>query len=96
MATPETLPTLAEIDALIVMGGSMGVNDEAVYPWLRAEKAFLGAAIAHGMPILGICLGAQLLAQALGLALPPVLPKKLGGILFTSPTANRKPPAGVG
>lgn len=53
-------------DAIIVMGGPMGVDDEASHPFLRAEQAFLLQALAQGTPLLGICLGAQLLAKALG------------------------------
>ena len=48
------------------MGGPMGVHDERKYPWLAAEKAFLTEAVRAGIPILGVCLGAQLLAIALG------------------------------
>jgi GMP synthase (glutamine-hydrolysing) len=52
--------------AIIVMGGPMGVYDEDEYPFLRAEHDFLQRAVAQGVPLLGICLGAQLLAKALG------------------------------
>lgn len=52
--------------AIIVMGGPMGVYDEDTYPFLRAEHEFLQQAIAQEVPLLGICLGAQLLARALG------------------------------
>jgi GMP synthase-like glutamine amidotransferase len=52
--------------AVIVMGGPMGVYDEAAYPFLRAEHTFLQRAMAQEVPLLGICLGAQLLARALG------------------------------
>ena len=62
----ETLPSLHQIDLLIVMGGPMSVNDDAEFPWLRAEKALIRNAIASGVPVLGICLGAQLIASALG------------------------------
>ncbi len=55
-----------EWDALVIMGGHMGVYDEADYPWLKEEKIFLNRAVASGKKLLGICLGAQLLAEALG------------------------------
>ncbi len=44
----------------------MNVYEEAEYPWLAAEKAFIAAAIGAGKPVLGICLGAQLIAAVLG------------------------------
>src|SRR2546428_383274 len=52
--------------AVIVMGGPMGVYDEAEYPFLRDEQHFLRRAMAQEVPLLGICLGSQLLAKALG------------------------------
>lgn len=52
--------------ALVLMGGPMSANDEAVYPWLAAEKALVRRAVGAGRPVLGICLGAQLIASALG------------------------------
>lgn len=62
----ESLPDWREFDGLIVMGGPMGVNDEAEYPWLREEKALIARAVHAGKPYWGVCLGAQLLAAALG------------------------------
>lgn len=60
------LPDLKKINLLIVMGGPMSVNDEDKFPWLAAEKKFIGEAIHSGKPALGICLGAQLIAGAAG------------------------------
>lgn len=62
----ETLPDIDDIDWLIVMGGPMGVYDEDKYSWLAAEKQFIKNVIAAGKPVLGICLGAQLIADVLG------------------------------
>lgn len=59
-------PNPAEIDLLIVMGGPMSVNDEADFAWLRPEKAFVRGVIEAGRPVLGICLGAQMIASAMG------------------------------
>ena len=59
-------PDMNGIDFLVVMGGPMGVNDERKFPWLSNEKVFLAAAVRSQRPILGICLGAQLLAITLG------------------------------
>lgn len=63
---PYTVPSIHDFDCLIVMGGPMGVNDEAVYPWLHHEKKLIEDAIMNNKTVLGICLGAQLIAQVLG------------------------------
>lgn len=60
------LPDLKKTDLLIVMGGPMSVNDEDKFPWLVSEKKFIYEAIHAGRPVLGICLGAQLIASAGG------------------------------
>lgn len=60
------LPDVNEIDLLIVMGGPMSVNDEGEFPWLALEKKFIRDVIEAGKPVLGICLGAQLIASAMG------------------------------
>ncbi|MFM7180265.1 MAG: type 1 glutamine amidotransferase [Verrucomicrobiales bacterium] len=62
----EPLPMPSEIDVLIVLGGPMSVHDECSVGWLSVEKAFLQAVIDAGKPVLGICLGAQLIAEVLG------------------------------
>jgi len=54
------------VDGLIVLGGPMGVRDAAAYPHLAAAQRLLADACALGMPVLGVCLGAQLLAAARG------------------------------
>lgn len=72
------LPDLAELDGVIAMGGPMSVNDEAQLPWLRAEKRFIAAAIDAGKAVLGICLGAQLIASALGARVYPGPHKEIG------------------
>ena len=53
-------------DWLVVMGGPMGVGDEVAHPFLIAEKAFVRRAVERGVRVLGVCLGAQILAEALG------------------------------
>jgi GMP synthase-like glutamine amidotransferase len=60
------LPPLESFDLLISLGGPMGAYEESKYPWLRAEKEYLQQAFAAGKKILGLCLGCQLLADALG------------------------------
>jgi GMP synthase-like glutamine amidotransferase len=64
----QTLPPPRDIDMLFVMGGPMGVGDERKYPWLSQEKRFIEAVIGQGTVIVGICLGAQLVAEVLGAA----------------------------
>lgn len=56
----------ADLEWLIVMGGPMGVHDEHVHPWLAEEKRFIREVVESGKPVLGVCLGAQLLADVLG------------------------------
>ena len=62
----DPLPRAERIGALIALGGPMSVNDEDVLPWLRPEKRLVRDAVARGIPVLGVCLGAQLIASALG------------------------------
>lgn len=62
----ELPPRSSEMEALIVMGGPMGVADDDDYPWLTDEKRFLQEMLERDIPMLGICLGAQLIAHALG------------------------------
>jgi GMP synthase-like glutamine amidotransferase len=62
----EPLPQLHNFDWLIVMGGPMGVSDELHYPWLSKEKSLIKSSIESGKIVLGICLGAQFIADALG------------------------------
>lgn len=60
------LPDPDRIDLLIAMGGPMSVNDEKELPWLAQEKNFIRNAIGAGKSVLGVCLGAQLIASAMG------------------------------
>jgi GMP synthase (glutamine-hydrolysing) len=60
------IPSRVLGDALVVLGGSRGANDDTVWPWLPATRALLASAVDDEVPTLGICLGAQLLAVACG------------------------------
>jgi GMP synthase-like glutamine amidotransferase len=60
------LPLIHEFDMLIIMGGPMSVNDEKQFPWLVSEKELIRSCRESEKPVLGICLGAQLIASALG------------------------------
>ena len=62
----EELPKINEFNFLIIMGGPMGIYDESEYSWLKKEKEFIKEAIAKDKFVLGICLGAQLIADCLG------------------------------
>jgi GMP synthase-like glutamine amidotransferase len=62
----DQLPDPDQVDLLIIMGGPMSVNDEDVYPWLVKEKQFIRRNIESGKSVLGICLGSQLIASAMG------------------------------
>ncbi len=63
---PSTGPPPPMPDALLVFGGSMHVDQNDGHPWLEPEKQFLRDALSRAVPILGVCLGSQLLAEAAG------------------------------
>ena len=86
----EELPPLEPIDLIIALGGPMSVNDEADLPWLRAEKRFLAEAIAAHKAVLGICLGAQLIASALGARVYPNAEKEIGWFPVTAAPHDRE------
>jgi GMP synthase-like glutamine amidotransferase len=62
----QPFPAAADCAGLVVMGGPMGVHDSAAHPWLGPERDLLADAVSRGLPVLGICLGSQQLAAALG------------------------------
>lgn len=72
------LPDPAQVDWVIVMGGPMSVHDESCHSWLRAEMAFLETALARGKCVLGVCLGAQLIAHVLGARVYPNREREIG------------------
>lgn len=74
----DPLPSHDSFDMLVVMGGSMSVGDEAVYPWLSLEKTFIKEAIDAKKHVVGICLGAQLIASTLGVKVYPNAVKEIG------------------
>jgi GMP synthase-like glutamine amidotransferase len=92
------LPDPETIDLLVVMGGPMSVNDESEFPWLVSEKRFIREIIDSGKPVLGICLGAQLIAGALGAKVFPNRVKEIGwhpirGVDATDPSVFSFPQA---
>ena len=74
----DPLPELSEFDMLTVMGGPMSVNDEAVLSWLAPEIALVREAIASEKTVLGVCLGAQIIAKALGAKVYKGTQKEIG------------------
>ena len=86
----ESLPELQGVDLLVVMGGPMSVHEEGQYPWLAAEKSFIREAVESGKKVLGICLGAQLLAYALGAKVYANLQKEIGWYPVNLTPAGRK------
>lgn len=62
----EALPSIDDVDLLIIMGGTMSVNDEANFPWLKVEKRWIRRYLARSKPAIGLCLGGQMIASALG------------------------------
>jgi GMP synthase (glutamine-hydrolysing) len=65
-------------DAVLVFGGAMHVDQERLHPWLREEDALLRRLLDQRVPVLGVCLGAQLLAKALGAAVGPMPRPQIG------------------
>ncbi len=74
----ELIPDFISIDALLVMGGPMSIGDYERFPWLREEKEFILNAINAGLPTIGICLGAQLIADVLGADVKRNAQKEIG------------------
>jgi len=72
------LPDPDEVDLLVIMGGPMSVHDEARHPWLVPEKRFIERCVSNGMKTVGICLGAQLLADVLGAEVHTGSAKEIG------------------
>ena len=62
----DALPALDEVDGIVSFGGDQSVLELERYPYLVEEAALLRAAVERGLPVLGVCLGAQLLAHTLG------------------------------
>lgn len=77
------LPDQDSFDWLIVMGGPMGVYDTDKFPWLKVEKQFITEAIKAGKTVIGMCLGAQLLAEGLGANVGKIDIKEIGWTQLT-------------
>lgn len=82
-------------DLMIVLGGPLGAYEEAVFPWLADEIEVIRRRIAARLPLIGICLGAQLIARALGAAVYPGREKEIGWAPVTLTTAGHASPLKV-
>jgi GMP synthase-like glutamine amidotransferase len=89
---PEVLPQQADFDWLVLMGGPMGVYEEGEHPWLVAEKALLRDTIAAQKPVVGVCLGAQLIAEVLGARVFRNLYKEIGWFPIDLTEEGRRSP----
>jgi len=76
--SPAVLPSFDEFDLLLIMGGFMNVDEERKFPWLKLEKVFIQQALEKKKQVVGICLGSQLLAAALGSRVYPAGQKEIG------------------
>ena len=74
----ETLPEQDSVDFLVIMGGPMNVLDYHIHPWMQDEIDWVVSFIKAGKPVLGICLGAQIIATALGSEVFPGKEKEIG------------------
>lgn len=85
-------PAVSEFDALVVMGGPMGAYEQDRYPFLKKETALIRQALKKERPILGVCLGAQLLASVLGAGVAKNHTKEIGWYpLMREPGADNDP-----
>jgi len=85
----DAVPAPDSFDWLVVLGGPMSVNDEAKLPWLEAEKRFVRAAVDAGKRVVGICLGAQILAEVLGGRVVPARAREIGWFPVTMTVESR-------
>jgi len=88
----EPLPEWREFDAVLAMGGPMGADDDEEHPWLTNEKRLVREAVEGGRPFLGVCLGVQLLAAALGARVHPVETPEVGLLPVELTPEGRKDP----
>jgi GMP synthase-like glutamine amidotransferase len=88
----QPLPTLDGFDGVIAMGGPMGAYEDERLSWLAPEKQLIARAVADGMPVWGVCLGAQLLAASLGARVAPGPAPEVGVLpVHRTPAAESDP-----
>lgn len=88
LATPE----LGQADLLVVLGGPIGAGEDHLYPYLADEARLVERRLASGRPLLGICLGAQLMARALGARVQPMGCHEIGFAPLTLTAAGSRSP----
>ncbi len=89
------LPPPSELGGVVVMGGAMGVHDTDAFPWLAPERAWIAETVAAGLPVLGVCLGAQQLAAALGASVTTGPAPEVGsGVVELTPDGRADPVLG--
>jgi GMP synthase (glutamine-hydrolysing) len=89
---PEGVPSVETFDALVVMGGPMGVYERAEHRFLLDEMRAIERALARGIPMVGVCLGAQLLAATLGAPVGKGPARELGFAPIERTDAGRRDP----
>ena len=92
----DNLSPAKDADILVVLGAPIGVYEVDRYPFLKEDFAVIEAALARGKPIIGICLGSQLLAAVLGARVYPNREKEIGwGLLGFTPDGRKSPLAAL-
>ena len=92
----EPIPALDGYDGVLSMGGPQQTDEEDLHPWIGPEKALLREAVGRGLPVLGVCLGCQLLADAHGGSVGPLERGEVGVTDFTLTPEGRADPLFAG
>lgn len=90
----EPVPALADAAGVVILGGGMGVYESASHPWIEDEAGLVRAAVAADVSVLGICLGAQIVAHALGGRVFPADTPEVGVVTSTLTSAGERDPLG--